>query len=1384
MNKFIIVLAFSLNLALSGWSQGNPGNQEVFVPDPNAPEYKQGEILVKFRDEVNVSVLKSGGAMQTGVSSVDVLNAKWGITGMNRVIRNASKQASTQTISMPDGKQIKLAQMFNIYKLTFPSDRDAKQVVEDFKALPEVEYAELNKAFFMTGAIPNSQPFNDPGTGKQARTPAGNPQSPSLVTPNDPLYGQQWHIPNVKADSLWSYTTGDTLQVIGILDTGVDWLHPDLVNKIWRNVDEIPNNGIDDDLNGFVDDVRGWDFVNDDNNPMDDAGHGTHCAGIAAAETNNGIGIAGVSWGAKIMPVKILQSAGYSYADQITEGIWYATQNGCTILSNSWGGYGESVTVRLALEYAYTKGPIVAAAGNNGYKIDWPFPPWPPTAHLFPASYNWVLGVEATIPNGWNAWFSNYDPTGPVISDSRPYNRIFFNDQEYNYEMRAPGVSILSTVPNGQYRYFSGTSMACPVVAGSIALMKSYDSTLTNEEVFAKLIQLNKIDMFQAGVMNIKKSTLNDPPPDLYYQSNIIADSQGDNDGRADAGETFNMYLKVKNAGGLVNPVWAKIRLTEFEDTTTVDFIMDSCYIGSVGTYGTMTSLTPFTLAINPNLTDSRHIGIQILIIHNINNIPDTVKKNTFIIVEHGQELKGLHSFLHLKANIHYLITEPFATDTLLIEPGTTLSFKHGTHFMVNKKVTAIGKPDSMITFKGAEGMGWRGITLGPNCDDIFSYCVFEDGSKGYLAGDFITNTSKIYHSVFRYNNCVMPLFTSKSGGNYKYNLFVSNTGFGWMIRYADLCDFKYNILSNNKTAPPNPSVVLEIVTECTPEKLATIKNNVLMNYSPNTTYDFRIYGPLGTHYIETNYWGTTNQNEIRKHIQDFFEDPHFPVMEPRNNLTKPPSECHGVVWKVVINGQNPQDVTTPIVVSGRVKFEVHFNRPMDISVAPFITFGVRAPFTQNIVNDSVSWSADSTVWTGHINTTLKTGDGENIVRVAFAKDTDHFEIPIENGRFGFVVQVASSQSIEFQALPGVGKVYLEWQKDDSLNTIGYNVYRYRVLSDTTFTDTVRINSNLISDTLFTDYNVIPGLKYYYMYKVVATDFTETDYSKSVNATPLGSPNGDANGDLTVNVLDITAVIAYILNQNPHPFLFDAADLNSDSTINILDVIDIIDVILGKKKSASSAISSHPDPAYIYLDENRIRFRSKGQVSALQFELTGENLGDVQLTCDQRGFELATGIVKGKLMGILYNMQNRPLPDGMIELVVLQGNKTKLGWGDVTAGDQTGQYVYVYKDAPETGLPSNGEQLQAFPNPFNETVTLTYKLTETSTIKLTVHDLSGHQVKLLETKEKIAGAHHFKWNGKSDDGNVLPSGIYVCRLEGTTIKNKRIESEVKIIIEK
>ena len=1375
MNKFIIVLAFSLNFALSGWSQGNSGNQEVFVPDPNTPEYKPGEILVKFKDNVQITTQAVKGKLTTGVSAIDQLNEKYQVATMTKVFRGTEKMTIKRSITMPSGEKRQLAQVFNIYKLVFPVTRDAKQMVEEYKLLQEVEYAELNGSAAIVGGIPTSEPFDNPGNG------GGDPSSvvsrPSSVIPNDPLYPQQWPIPYIKADSLWDFTIGDTTQVIGILDTGVDWLHPDLVNKIWSNQNEIPNNGIDDDNNGFVDDVRGWDFVNDDNNPRDDNSHGTHCAGIAGAEANNGIGIAGVSWGAKIMPLKVFQSNGIGYFSQIAEGFWYAAQNGCTIFSNSWSSGGESITIRLAMEYAYSKGLIVAAAGNMNYKTDLPFPPWPPYQPNYPACYNWVLGVEATDQSGNNTWFSNFDPTGPIISDSRPYGGMYYNDYDYNYEMRAPGVSFISTVPNGQYRSYSGTSMACPLVAGSIALMKSYDTALSNEQVFAKLIQPIKINLMQAGVLDILKCTMTNPPPDLYYIKNTLEDSiyGGDHDGRPDAGETVQMFVTVKNAGGFGDSIYAKLRFSEFEDTTVARILDSTCYFGSISAYGTQTSFDAIKIKIDSNVVDARIILFQLLIYQH--GTTDTVFKNITLTVEHGIEIKGSYSgLLHLTGSAYYLVTDVAVIDSLIIDPGVTLRFRN-TFIMINKFLSAIGTPDSMITFRGADDSFVNSIIMTPNAYSDFEFCVFQDGMN--QNGDYLVRPTKVYNSVFMLNN-YMSLIGFKSGGDYKYNVFRENSinnYLGGLVSFWSPADFKYNVISGNVDSP-NFNGFMFFGLNMDPISMNLVANNAFFN---NSRYNCGISGwngwPMGIYKMQKNYWGTTNINAIKENILDFFYDNSRPVLDPDTVLAIPPQECHGVTWKVELNDQNPQN-TSLIVGNGPAKFSVYFNRPMDTTFTPFLTFGVRFPFTQNLISDSAHWSADHKVWTAFKTIDMSTGDGQNTIRVAYAKDLEHFEIPIERSRFKFVVQAASSQSVEFIATPGVGKVSLEWPLSDSSNVMGYNMYRFTMPTPSTFSDTILINNTLITDSVYTDFEVIPGATYYYLFTVIRTDLSESDYSKVVNATPLVAANGDANGDELVNVLDITTVISYMLNQNPQPFMFDAADVNSDNTINILDVIGIVNLINGKKKAGSIFTGINPDPAYIWLDSNSITFQSKGQVAALQFELMGKNLAEIELICTQYGFEFAHGMVKGKMIGIIYNLENRTLPDGMLNLIGIEGKTTLRQWGDVVAGDVEGNNVLVLKDVKKP-MPSNDYELQAFPNPFKESVTITYTLSEPAAITLTLFNSQGQLLKVLENRERESGGYSLEWNGKS-----APAGIYFCRLNGKTKLGKELKNEIKIVLMK
>ena len=254
------------------------------------------------------------------------------------------------------------------------------------------------------------------------------------VSPNDPAYdgGDQWGLDKIEGPRAWGITTGSSLVTIAVIDTGVDLDHSDLQDKI----------------------VAGWDFVNNDAYPDDDNSHGTHVAGIATAATNNGLGIAGVSWNARVMPVKVLDSGGNGYMDDVIAGMEYAADHGAQVLNLSLGGIANDDEIQAlqdAVDYARNRGAVVVAAAGNcgsgcliGSQIYY-------NPDMYPASCQNVVGVAATTStDGWAS----------------------FSEHNTYVDVSAPGVGIYSTIPNG-YGYKDGTSMATPFVSGLAALVLS-----------------------------------------------------------------------------------------------------------------------------------------------------------------------------------------------------------------------------------------------------------------------------------------------------------------------------------------------------------------------------------------------------------------------------------------------------------------------------------------------------------------------------------------------------------------------------------------------------------------------------------------------------------------------------------------------------------------------------------------------------------------------------------------------------------------------------------------------------------------------------------------------------------------------------------------------
>jgi subtilisin family serine protease len=293
---------------------------------------------------------------------------------------------------------------------------EAEAVAAGLRALPDVN------AVTVAHSVAHTAPLADP------------------AAPNDPGWAYQYGPERIQAPLAWGFSAGAEPVLLAIIDSGLDAAHPDLADHVWHNPAETPGNGRDDDANGYVDDVAGWDFYNGDAIPADDNGHGTHVAGIAAAVGNNGVGIAGVGQAVRVLPLKVLSSAGAGYDYQVAEAIIYAANLGARVINLSLGGYSLGAYVFDAVAYAHQRGALlVAASGNDGR-----------ASPFYPAAYDHVLAVGATDQANQRASFSNFGP---------------------HLDFAAPGAAIFSTLPGAGYGNMWGTSMAAPHVAGAAAVL-------------------------------------------------------------------------------------------------------------------------------------------------------------------------------------------------------------------------------------------------------------------------------------------------------------------------------------------------------------------------------------------------------------------------------------------------------------------------------------------------------------------------------------------------------------------------------------------------------------------------------------------------------------------------------------------------------------------------------------------------------------------------------------------------------------------------------------------------------------------------------------------------------------------------------------------------
>jgi large repetitive protein len=383
-----------------------------------------------------------------------------------------SAQSTDRVFAQSGAKALQYFPQIDVYHVRLKAGESVTDAASQFKKLDDVVFAEPNYLYSID------------------------------LQPNDPEYPRLWGMENtgqtgglanadIDAEAAWDVSTGSDQVIVGIIDTGIDYTHPDLAANIYTNPSEDawlnPNdpttgNGIDDDHNGKIDDWKGWNFLDNTNNPFDDNMHGTHCAGTIGAEGNNGVGVVGVNWRVKMMPLKFLDSSGSGSTAGAIDAIIYAADMGVDVLSNSWGGGGFSTAMENAIKYANSKGVLfVAAAGNDGTNND--------DTPNYPSNYDVanLIAVAASDHSDnlaiWGSDSGGGDNGCGLICSSVVAAVPGSNYGPTTVDIAAPGKDILSTIPGADYTSLSGTSMATPHVAGAAALLLAVNPSLTIADI-------------------------------------------------------------------------------------------------------------------------------------------------------------------------------------------------------------------------------------------------------------------------------------------------------------------------------------------------------------------------------------------------------------------------------------------------------------------------------------------------------------------------------------------------------------------------------------------------------------------------------------------------------------------------------------------------------------------------------------------------------------------------------------------------------------------------------------------------------------------------------------------------------------------------------------
>ncbi len=855
LTKFLFVALFLTVLTANSYSQSK--NEQ------HKPSLEKSKIAIKVKEGVG-PYQRQEGSVSFGINSLDQIAVKYEVNKLNEMFLH---KLIPKNSGLPD--------LSRIYQIEFPDKYNVVIVSQEFAKDPNIEFAEPIPINYL------------------------------LEVPNDSLYNQQWYLHNILAPLAWDIHKGedsDSVVVLSITDSGCRYLHPDMGQNIWNNLGEDADgdghtfewngsswvfdpddiNNIDDDGNGFIDDLIGWNIYSNNMDPNDGYGHGTAVSGLAGASTNNNIGVASISYNLKLMPVQVLNAQGGGTNTNAYNGLIYAAENGANVINCSWGGWPYSEANKEVVEYVSALGSIIVAAAGNSYNDE----------PIYPACYPYVIDVAAVdslnIRTSYSSYGAGVDVSSPGPTSSQPFIALNLSDGYGN-----PGL---------------GTSFSAPIVTGLVGLIKSYHPTWTNDQIIQQLLYTtDNIDQFNPGFehmlgtgkINAYRSLADSNvviTPELKLILTLIQNPTDTYSKALYPDSTMNFSLRVQNCSHFLDANPLTIILTT--DNPDV-IIIDGTYSGLIPANTVVDLLDEYQIQIAPGAATA----LATLSFNASANLPVVAGSPfevKFIInprgclvwegVENGQDYSGEFIKNYLVVNSYPVL---YTTESVLSYNGLDALFLSFGNFgqsgsntvfddVLAAKVQEYLESGGKVYIEGGDAIGYDQAGNVPLLN-LLGIASAQDGSNNpidNLQGQAGTLTEGVlFNSSTQVNNDWIDLYSINSYGQVSFieipygNVGVQSTGY---YGQKDFC-FSYALSKLvDRTYPSTRNELLQRILDyfdvVVPVEIVSFTasvngNSVLINWSTATETNNRGFdvqrSSEGTDYISlgfVNGYGTTTQ--------------------------------------------------------------------------------------------------------------------------------------------------------------------------------------------------------------------------------------------------------------------------------------------------------------------------------------------------------------------------------------------------------------------------------------------------------------------------------------------------------------------------------------------